>query len=220
MSIEIIDWGLTDYQEAWDRQKALVEELKKSRRPGYLVFCEHPTVITLGKNGSSDNIKLAENELESKDVKVIPNNRGGDVTLHNPGQIVGYPIINLSAYKEDLHWFLRTIEYSLIDSLKELGIDSGLYEGFTGVWIQKERKIAAIGLNCSRWITSHGFALNAINDISEFDYIVPCGIEDKKVTSIEAEWNNLGKNGTSLDTQSVKSLIAEKFITRMEKEKK
>jgi lipoyl(octanoyl) transferase len=120
-------------------------------------------------------------------VKVIDIDRGGDVTLHNPGQMVGYPIFNLSSYKEDLHWFLREIEQTIIDLTSVFGIESARVEGMTGVWVESKRKICAMGMHCSRWVTYHGFALNVNNNVGEFDYIVPCGIQDKGVTSIEVE---------------------------------
>jgi lipoyl(octanoyl) transferase len=215
MAIEVIDIGLTDYNEAWDYQKVLVDKVKKDRNDGYLVFCEHPSVITLGKNGSYDNIIASDRQLSDLGVSVIENNRGGDVTLHNPGQIVGYPIINLENFKTDLHWFLRTIENSLIDLLATMNIQSAMYEGYTGVWVEQSRKIAAIGMHCSRWVTSHGFALNTINDISEFDYIVPCGIEDKNVTSIRKELELSSKAGTDIDMDNIKNTFSAFFERKL-----
>jgi len=203
--IEIQNWGLIDYQVAWEKQKQLVEEIQKGRNKNVFVLCEHPTVITIGKNGTVDNLLLSDKEFEEKNVKVIWNNRGGDVTMHNPGQLVGYPIFNLSSYKEDLHWFLREIEERIIETVAEFGIESSRVEGLTGVWIENNRKICAIGMHCSRWVTSHGFALNVANDLSEFDYIVPCGIEDKEVTSISKE------TGTLVDIELVRETVITKF---------
>lgn len=208
MTLEVQDWGLIDYNEAWDKQKLLVADIQKNRGRNVLVFCQHPSVITIGKNGSAENVKLSEDELRDKNIQVIYNNRGGDVTLHNPGQLVGYPIFDLSSLKEDLHWFLRSIEQCIIDLVAKYGITGDRYEGFTGVWIDQERKICAMGLNCSRWVTSHGFALNVTNDMSEFDYIVPCGIDDKKVCSMESELMHLKKaeeqSGIVIDIEKVK----------------
>ena len=185
--IEIQDWGLIDYNQAWDKQRELVKYIQDNRNKSVLVLCEHPSVITIGKSGTKNNIICHPDFLKSMGIQVIENDRGGDVTLHNPGQLVGYPIFNLSDFKEDLHWFLREIEQAIIDALDDFGINGGRVEGLTGVWIDSKRKIAAMGLHCSRWVTSHGFALNVKNNISEFDYIVPCGITDKAVTSIEKE---------------------------------
>ncbi|GAB5465502.1 MAG: lipoyl(octanoyl) transferase LipB [Candidatus Kapaibacteriales bacterium] len=238
--IELIDWGLIDYNEAWNMQKELVSKLQnrkknqvKSDIDGFLVFCEHPSVITMGKNTQEGNLVKSEQELNSLGISTIPVNRGGDVTLHNPGQIVGYPIIDLSEYKEDLHWFLRTIEQTIAKVLEQYGIEAEGHEEYTGVWIEGERKICAIGLHCSRWITSHGFAFNIGNDISEFDYIVPCGIEDKAVTSLKNELMINSKsvaNGTRIDNrdyllkgsvyESLKTEIAVIFKERMNEMKK
>jgi len=220
MAIKVIDWGVIDYLEAWEQQKELVAQVQSEQSDGYLVFCEHPSVITLGKNGSDENITKDLGFLANQGIKVIPNNRGGDVTLHNPGQQVGYPIINLNNFKRDLHWFLRTIENSIINTLKSYNIVADVYEGYTGVWIESERKIAAIGLHCSRWVTSHGFALNVQNDLSEFDYIIPCGIADKAVTSISNEISRLGRDGTSIDMTKLRDDLLKNFTSLMDDEKK
>ena len=185
--IEVQNWGLVDYKIAWDRQKALVKDIQEKRDRNVLVLCQHPTVITIGKNGTDVNVTANRDFLEKMGVSVYDIDRGGDVTMHNPGQLVGYPIFNLSSYKEDLHWFLREIEQIIIDLAADYGIKSNRIEGLTGVWVDGQRKICAMGMHCSRWVTYHGFALNVTNNLSEFDYIVPCGIEDKGVTSIEQE---------------------------------
>ena len=185
--IEIENWGLIDYKEAWDRQKELVAEISEKRDRNVLVLCQHPTVITIGRNGSEDNITVDKTFLERSGIPVYEIDRGGDVTLHNPGQLVGYPIFNLSSMREDLHWFLREIEEAIIEIVGKYGIEAGRVEGLTGVWVDGVRKICAIGMHSRRWVTYHGFALNVINHISEFNYIVPCGIQDKAVTSIEVE---------------------------------
>lgn len=195
--IEIQNWGLIDYQIGWDRQKELVKDIQKNRNRSVLVLCQHPSVITIGKTGSDKNIVCHRGLLESVGIDVVNTDRGGDVTLHNPGQLVGYPIFNLMDYKQDLHWFLREVEYAIIQLLSKYGINAHRMEKLTGVWVDEKRKICAMGMHCSRWVTSHGFALNVKNDINEFNYIIPCGITDKKVTSMQAEL------GTNIDFNKV-----------------
>lgn len=185
--IAIEYWGLINYRAAWKAQEELSKEVYAGTKPSTLVLCQHPTVITIGRNGSDGNILIPRSEAEMRNIEIIPINRGGDVTLHNPGQLVGYPIFRLRDYKEDLHWFLREIEQCIIELIRSYGIDSNRVNGLTGVWIESQRKICAIGIHCSRWVTSHGFALNIHNDICEFDMIVPCGIQEKSVTSMERE---------------------------------
>jgi lipoyl(octanoyl) transferase len=206
--LEIQDWGLIDYLEAWERQKQIASDIIKNRNRNVFVVCEHPTVITVGRAGKQENILLPTKFLESKGIKVVYNDRGGDVTLHNPGQLVGYPIINLYDYKTDLHWFLREIENAIIELLASFNIMGERVEGLTGVWIERERKICAIGLHCSQWVTSHGFALNVCNNLDEFNYIVPCGIQNKGITSISKEL------GTEIDVSIVKQKCIEVFEKR------
>ena len=206
--INIIDLGLVDYINAWDIQKDFQKQVQNERNGSFLIVCQHPTVITMGKNGTYENLKLSVNDLKIKNIEVIDVNRGGDVTLHNPEQLVAYPIFDLSSFKEDLHWFLRSLENVIINTVKSFGIESGRVQGLTGVWVENERKICAMGLHCSKWVTSHGIALNINNNISEFDYIIPCGIEHKKVTSISQEI------GTKLDFKSVEKV----FLEEIEKE--
>jgi lipoyl(octanoyl) transferase len=211
--IELQDWGNIDYAEAWARQREIVKQVQSEENKNVLVLCEHPSVITIGRAGSDDNVIPKEDFLDKLGINVIHNDRGGDVTLHNPGQLVGYPIFNLNNFKTDLHWFLREIEQVIIDTIAEFNIDGGRMDKLTGVWIEEKRKICAMGLHCSRWVTSHGFALNVKNDLREFDYIVPCGITDKQVTSIEQE------TGTDVDMEIIKKLIFENFITHFSKNK-
>jgi len=206
--LEIQDWGLIDYLEAWERQKQIASDIIKNRNRNFFVVCEHPTVITVGRSGKQENILLPTKFLESKGIKVVYNDRGGDVTLHNPGQLVGYPIFNLYDYKTDLHWFLREIENAIIELLASFNIMGERVEGLTGVWIERERKICAIGLHCSQWVTSHGFALNVCNNLDEFNYIVPCGIQNKGITSISKEL------GTEIDFTIVKQKCIEVFEKR------
>lgn len=201
-NVEFIDWGLIDYQEAWDRQGQIFDQtvaLKISNRtnnthlptPNYLVFCEHPNVYTLGKSGHAENLLLDEEQLLAKEASYYKINRGGDITFHGPGQIVGYPILDLDNFFTDIHLYLRTLEEAVILTLKDYDIVAGRYEGFTGVWLDADnfraRKICAMGVRCSRWVTMHGFALNVNTDLGYFGNIVPCGIDDKDVTSIGRE---------------------------------
>ncbi len=187
-------WGIIEYKQAWERQKALQARVQSGQCRSTLVLCQHPTVITIGKNGTHGNVRLSEHEANMYGVQVIANNRGGDVTLHNPGQLVGYPIFRLTDFKPDLHWFLRELEECIIQVIAQFGLHGGRVEGLTGVWVEGERKICAMGLHCSRWVTSHGFALNIINNMQEFEWIIPCGITDKNVTSMYNEMENMAHN--------------------------
>ncbi|WP_244214392.1 lipoyl(octanoyl) transferase LipB [Pedobacter jejuensis] len=199
---QFIDWGLTDYQQAWDRQEDLLNKtvaIKTDNRnngtnlptPNYLIFNEHPHVYTLGKSGHQENLLLDEQGLKDKQATYYKINRGGDITYHGPGQIVGYPILDLDNFFTDIHLYLRTLEEAVILTLKDYGIASGRYPGYTGVWLDadndKARKICAMGVRCSRWVTMHGFAFNVNVDLDYFKNIVPCGIDDKAVTSLEKE---------------------------------
>jgi lipoyl(octanoyl) transferase len=211
--VEFIDWGLIDYQQAWDKQELVFNQtvaIKTKNRndetqlpsPNYLIFCEHPNVYTLGKSGHPENLLLDEEGLSAKEATYYKINRGGDITFHGPGQIVGYPILDLDNFFTDIHLYLRTLEEAVILTLKDYGITAGRYEGFTGVWLDadnhKARKICALGVRCSRWVTMHGFALNVNTDLGYFKNIVPCGIDDKDVTSMSREL------GYTLDIEEVK----------------
>jgi lipoyl(octanoyl) transferase len=201
-NVEFIDWGLIDYQQAWDQQDEIFSKtvaVKTANRtnntsletPNYLIFCEHPHVYTLGKSGHPENLLLDEAGLEEKGATYYKINRGGDITYHGPGQIVGYPILDLDNFFTDIHLYLRTLEEAVILTLKDYGIAAGRYPGYTGVWLdadnEKARKICALGVRCSRWVTMHGFAFNVNTDLSYFKNIVPCGIDDKDVTSMQRE---------------------------------
>ena len=155
----------------------------------YLILTEHKPVITIGKTGSKNNLLANPDWLKKQGIEVIENDRGGDITFHGPGQIVGYPILNLAKFKKDIHWYLRAIEDVIIKSLGELGLTAQRQEKLTGVWIEN-RKICAIGVKTSRWVTMHGFALNVLTNLDYFKMIVPCGINDKGVTSISHELGN------------------------------
>jgi len=207
------DWGLLDYQAAWERQGSVFSEtvaLKTLNRnngteipvPNHLVFVEHPHVYTLGKSGKPENLLLDEAGLRGKSASYYKINRGGDITYHGPGQLVGYPILDLDNFFTDIHLYLRTLEEAIILTLADYGIVSGRYEGFTGVWLdadnEKARKICALGVRCSRWVTMHGFAFNVNTDLNYFKNIIPCGIDDKDVTSMEREL------GYKVDIEDVK----------------
>lgn len=197
--------GLIDYKEAWDYQEQLLAstlELKVQNRkadaeaqaptPNYLLFCYHPHVYTLGKSGHESHLLLNEAGLSAKGATYYKINRGGDITYHGPGQLVGYPILDLENYFTDIHKYLRYLEEAIILTLAEYGIAAGRIPGLTGVWLDHEeqvnpRKICAMGVKCSRWVTMHGFAFNVNTDLDYFNNIVPCGISDKAVTSLAKE---------------------------------
>ena len=220
--VKFIDWGLTDYQDAWDRQETIFTEivaLKGKNRtenteletPNYLIFNEHAHVYTLGKSGKPENLLLDEQGLKDKQATYHKINRGGDITYHGPGQIVGYPILDLDNFFTDIHLYLRTLEEAVILTLAEYGIVAGRYDGFTGVWLdadnEKARKICALGVRCSRWVTMHGFAFNVNADLDYFKNIVPCGIDDKDVTSMQREL------GHALDMDEVKTKLKTHIAT-------
>lgn len=197
--------GLKDYQEAWDFQERLFKETvdqkisnrklpeaEQKETKNYLIFCEHPHVYTLGKSGDKNHLLADEAFLKEKEATFYKINRGGDITYHGPGQIVGYPILDLDHFFTDIHKYLRFLEEAVIRTLKEYGIESGRIDGLTGVWLDwedeaKARKICALGVKSSRWVTMHGFAFNVNTNLEYFNYIVPCGIQDKAVTSLEKE---------------------------------
>jgi len=199
------DLGTIDYKEAWDYQEELFNDIirrkmenrelqKKEQHPPlhYLLFCEHPHVYTLGKSGSTENLLIDEEGLQTKEASFYKINRGGDITYHGPGQIVGYPILDLDYFFTDIHKYLRFLEEAVILTLQEYNIVASRIDGLTGVWIDvdnpaKARKICAYGVRCSRWVTMHGFAFNVNVDLDYFGNIVPCGITDKDVTSMEKE---------------------------------
>lgn len=198
-TISVSDWGMIGYQKAWDRQEALLKKnvtLKQAGRQSetenHLIFCEHPPVFTLGKSGHIANLLANESILKDRGIEFVKTNRGGDITFHGPEQIVGYPILDLEKFYTDIGRYLRDLEEVIILTIGEYGIKGDRSPGETGVWIDpgdpaKARKICAMGVRCSRWVTMHGFALNVNTDLSYFDLIVPCGIRDKKVASIEKE---------------------------------
>ncbi len=195
-----------------DKSLALVTQILPDN---YLIFCEHPNVYTLGNSGAKENLLLNERELEEKGIEYFHIRRGGDITYHGPGQLIGYPILDLDQFFTDIHKYLRLLEETIIITLAEFGIIAGRVEGLTGVWVDSEdpaaaRKICAIGVRCSRWVTMHGFALNINTNLSYFGHIVPCGIKDKAVTSMAAE------TGKSVDFQKVQTALEMNFRTIFE----
>ncbi len=210
--VEFRDLGSMDYKSAWDYQEKLLKEnleIKASVYSGerqsfdadpgydlptrhYLLFVEHPPVYTLGKSGKMDHVLINETERKEKGIEFFQTNRGGDITFHGPEQIVGYPILDLEKFYTDIGRYLRELEEVIIRTLAEYGIRGERSKGETGVWIDagiagKERKICAMGVRCSRWVTMHGFALNVNTNLDYFNHIIPCGIQDKKVSSIRQE---------------------------------
>ena len=224
------DWGLIDYKQGWDRQEALFAETVNekiairnkevaladgaghtydhcvtSETLNYLVFCEHPHVYTLGKSGKPEHLLLDEQGLREKQAVYYPINRGGDITYHGPGQIVAYPILDLDNFFTDIHLYLRTLEEAVILTLADYGLTAGRYPGYTGVWFDADnenaRKICALGVRCSRWVTMHGLAFNVNTNLDYFKNIVPCGIDDKDVTSMQREL------GREVDINEVKKIL-------------
>ena len=200
--VQVQDLGLIDYKEAWDLQESLLKEsvdLKVAKRinnsenlpVNHLLFCEHPHVYTLGKSGKQEHLLLDDVQLSEVSATYYKINRGGDITYHGPGQLVGYPILDLDNFFTDIHKYLRFLEEAIINTCADYGVIAGRYPGYTGVWIDADqtnaRKICAMGVRCSRWVTMHGFAFNINTNLDYFKHIVPCGIDDKAVTSLALE---------------------------------
>ena len=219
--IKFIDLGLMDYKEAWDFQQKLFDEIveikKKNRKdntnkktPNYFLLVEHPHVYTLGKSGNMSNLLIDETELKNKNASFYKINRGGDITYHGPGQIVGYPILDLENFFTDIHKYLRFLEEVIILTLKNFEIKGERNQGKTGVWIDIKtpfpRKICAMGVRASRWVTMHGFALNANVDLNYFNNIIPCGLANNIVTSISNE-----KKRKTVDVLKIKELLKKNF---------
>lgn len=215
------DLGNKDYKETWDYQESLFEEIVAQKTnnkangtnlptTNYFLFVEHPHVYTLGKSGHIENLLIDEEGLKNKGATFYKINRGGDITYHGPGQVVGYPILDLENFFTDIHKYLRSLEEVIIRTLSDYGLKGERSEGETGVWLDVgtpfARKICAMGVRCSRWVTMHGFALNVNTDLGYFDNIIPCGIRGKAVTSLNVE---LAKD--KVDTQEVKQRILTHF---------
>ena len=219
--IIVHDLGLVDYQDALDYQLQLFNQIidvklenrknnTKLETDNHLIFVEHPNVYTLGKSGDINNLLLNKNELDDKKIQFFNTNRGGDITCHGPGQIVCYPILDLDNFFTDIHKYLRFLEEIIIRTLNDFGIVSERSQNETGVWIDSDlvfsRKICAMGVKASRWVTMHGLALNVNNDLSYFENIIPCGISNKSVTSIQKE------TGMNISLNQVKKIITKYFI--------
>jgi lipoyl(octanoyl) transferase len=201
----VVDLGRIGYERAWDLQKRIVAARKLALIPDVLLLCEHPHVITMGRNGRAEHLLASEKMLETRGVEFQATNRGGDITYHGPGQIVAYPILNLAEIRRDVGWYVRQLEEAMIRTSAEYGITAERREGRTGIWVNvtsadgsaDEEKLGAIGVHISRWVTSHGLAYNVSTDLSYFDLIVPCGIAGKRATSLnhllnrEVEMNNV-----------------------------
>jgi lipoyl(octanoyl) transferase len=218
------DLGLMDYEAALNLQtqyfNSILQVKSENRnRPAneqlltnnYLLFCEHPHVFTLGKSGDENNLLIKKEDLHTIHATYSHINRGGDITYHGPGQLVGYPILDLENFFTDIHQYMRLLEEAVIQTLHEFGVTSGRTPGLTGVWLDAEdtakaRKICALGVKTSRWVTLHGFAFNVNTDLSYFNYIVPCGISDKAVTSLDKEV------GTKIDMNELKEILKDKLI--------
>jgi lipoyl(octanoyl) transferase len=187
MNLLITDLGMIPYREATALQEGIASARKAGAIEDVLLFCEHPPVITLGRNGKRTNLLASENVLRQKSVELNETNRGGDITYHGPGQIVGYPILNLDLIRRDVHWYVRTLEEVMIRASASFGISAFRIAGKTGIWVlaKNEEKLAAIGVHISRWVTTHGFAYNVATDLRNFELIIPCGIADRKATSLE-----------------------------------
>ena len=226
-NVTLQDLGLKDYKETWEYQEKLFQGIIDTKidnrrnetsiiTPNYFLFVEHPHVYTLGKSGDLSNLLLNESQLKQKGATFYKINRGGDITYHGPGQIVGYPILDLDNFFTDIHKYLRFLEEVIIKTLAEYGVKAERSKGETGVWLDVgtpfARKICAMGVRTSRWVTMHGFALNVNTDLGYFDNIIPCGIRGKAVTSLEAELDK------KIDLEDVKSKILKHFTTLFEVE--
>jgi len=223
--VTYVELGLKEYKEAWDLQESLFAATiaqKIALRNGeteeptknYVLFCEHPHVYTLGKSGDENNLLLDDQHLKSVGATFHKINRGGDITYHGPGQLVVYPIFDLDHFFSDIHKYLRYLEEAVILTLAHYGIKGERFEGLTGVWIEpntpKERKICAMGVKCSRWVTMHGIGFNINSDLSYFNNIIPCGIENKSVTSMQEEL------GVKLDFQEVSTVLKNQLAKQFE----
>lgn len=228
-SIQFQDLGLKDYKETWDLQEEILKKTVaikvRNRRenaglstPNHFLFVSHAHVYTLGKSGDLSNLLLNEEELKIKGANFYKINRGGDITYHGPGQIVGYPILDLENFFTDIHKYLRLLEETIILTLADYGLEASRSQGETGVWLDVgtpfARKICALGVRASRWVTMHGFALNVNTDLGYFDHIIPCGIRGKSVTSLRLELNR-----DQVDENEVKEKLLKHFLNLFEAQK-
>ena len=224
----LLHWGNIEYQTAWDRQTELMNSLVDIKRgksentnglAGHLVLCGHPPVFTLGKAGSESNLLIGKDQLQLEGIEYFPINRGGDITYHGPGQIVGYPILDLDKFFTDVHRYVRSLEEVIIRSLREFDLEGSRHPEYTGVWIADDegvsrRKICAIGVHLSRWVSMHGFALNVNTNLTHYNHIIPCGIADpdKGVTSMHEEL------GREIDESTVEKALKNYFCKVFETE--
>ena len=228
-SIQFQDLGLKDYKETWDLQEEIFKKTVaikvRNRRenaglstPNHFLFVSHSHVYTLGKSGDLSNLLLNEEQLKTKGANFYKINRGGDITYHGPGQIVGYPILDLENFFTDIHKYLRLLEETIILTLADYGLEASRSQGETGVWLDVgtpfARKICALGVRASRWVTMHGFALNINTDLGYFDHIIPCGIRGKSVTSLRVELKR-----DQVDENEVKEKLLEHFLNLFEAQK-
>ena len=228
-SIQFQDLGLKDYKETWDLQEEILKKTVaikvRNRRenaglptPNHFLFVSHAHVYTLGKSGDLSNLLLNEEQLKIKGANFYKINRGGDITYHGPGQIVGYPILDLENFFTDIHKYLRLLEETIILTLSDYGLEASRSQGETGVWLDVgtpfARKICALGVRASRWVTMHGFALNVNTDLGYFDHIIPCGIRGKSVTSLRLELNR-----DQVDENEVKEKLLKHFLNLFEAQK-
>lgn len=215
-ALAVCHLGRVSYADAWKTQQAAQNLLVKAKRegnvepiPNFLLTVEHPPVYTMGKSGDQNNLLLSEDELRGRNVSFFQTDRGGDVTYHGPGQLVGYPIMDLDRFFTDIGRYLRTLESVMITVCESYGLSAGRVEGRTGVWVDvdsgNERKVCAFGIRCSRWVTMHGFALNMNTDLGYYDHIVPCGISDRGVTSLANEL------GHPIDAEACRSRVIAAF---------
>jgi lipoyl(octanoyl) transferase len=222
--VHILNLGSIDYAAGWEYQTRLFQEIldiksqnrnvptdQQAPTPNYLIFCEHPHVFTLGKSGDEQNLLVKKEELADLQATFYHINRGGDITYHGPGQWVVYPVIDMENFFTDIHRYMRLLEESVIQTLGEFNVKAGRIEGLTGVWLEKNdqypaRKICALGVKTSRWVTLHGLAFNVNTDLTYFDYIVPCGITDKAVTSLEKEL------ASKQNMESVRTILERKLV--------
>ncbi|MDP4207337.1 MAG: lipoyl(octanoyl) transferase LipB [Bacteroidota bacterium] len=216
-TIKFIDLGVKDYKETWDMQEELFAKVMDAKNDpaqadfgGYLLFVEHPHVYTLGKSGEDNNLLISDERLKQIDATYYHTNRGGDITYHGPGQIVGYPIFNLEKFGIGVREYINKLEDAIIQAVADYGIPTARLDGATGVWLDgntpRARKICAIGVRVSRYVTMHGFALNINTNLDYFSYINPCGFQDKGVTSVAKE------TGNTQDFEKAKTIVKEKLI--------
>jgi len=224
--IIVKDIGRTSFSDAWKFQEDVFQKIidqkvhnrtseKKIETNNYLIFTEHNPVYTIGKSGDMSNLLLNENQLKEKEIEFFKINRGGDITFHGPGQIMGYPILDLDNFFTDINIYLRSLENTIIDTLRLYDISGFTIKGETGVWVKKDeklKKICAFGIRASRWVTMHGFSLNVNTDLDKFNYIIPCGITDKGVTSISEIKNEI------IDLDKLKERVIESFVKNFKAE--